>query len=123
MSPVRKLALMTLNEIACRARQQAGRWWDAVTPAFGPAGEPRRWREGRSSARHAESRRRFFDAATHRFFAGASDLSWLPATNQASDWRAEIVERAAALADGRFDLLGYQELDFGMPIEWHVDPI
>jgi len=123
MSLVRRMAFMSLGEIACRTRQRAERWWDAMTPAFGPAGEPRRRRERRLGPSQSEPRARFFDAAPHRFFAGATDLSWLPAESTGGDWRAGVVRRAQAIAGGRFDLLGYQDLDFGSPIEWHVDPV
>jgi hypothetical protein len=39
----------------------------------------------------------------------------------------EAVARMLAVADaaceGRFDLLGYRDLDFGRPIDWHLDPL
>ena len=36
---------------------------------------------------------------------------------------AALVERAGAALTGRFWLLGHGALDFGQPIDWHVDPI
>lgn len=34
-----------------------------------------------------------------------------------------LVSRAGALSSGRFDLLGYGELSFGEPVDWHLDPV
>jgi hypothetical protein len=36
---------------------------------------------------------------------------------------AAVVARADAALEGRFTLLGYTTLDFGQPIDWHLDPI
>ncbi len=35
----------------------------------------------------------------------------------------EIVERADRISAGRFDLLGFKNLYFGDPIDWHLEPI
>jgi len=35
----------------------------------------------------------------------------------------EIVSRAARIRDHRFDLLGYENLDYGQTIDWHLDAI
>jgi hypothetical protein len=35
----------------------------------------------------------------------------------------DATTRAQAIADGRFDLLGYRALSFGTPIDWHRDPV
>jgi len=40
----------------------------------------------------------------------------------APDARDRLLDRAAALLEGRFDLLGYRDLRFGDPIDWHLDP-
>jgi hypothetical protein len=59
------------------------------------------------------------------FFEGCSDPD---ATVQ--EWRrrwpaaaARTVEQADRIVSGRFDLLGYTDLWFGDPIDWHYDPI
>lgn len=36
---------------------------------------------------------------------------------------ASIIEKAERLIEGRFDLLGYQNLDFGAAVDWHLEPI
>lgn len=37
--------------------------------------------------------------------------------------REELVQRAERFLAGRFDLLGYPELSFGDPPDWHLDPL
>jgi hypothetical protein len=36
---------------------------------------------------------------------------------------AELIRRGRQALDGRFDLLGYRDLDFHNPIDWHLDPV
>jgi hypothetical protein len=35
----------------------------------------------------------------------------------------DLLERAGRICQHRFDLLGYEGLDFGDPIDWHFDPV
>ncbi len=37
--------------------------------------------------------------------------------------RARLVASAEACLAGRFDLLGYEGLSFGQPVDWHLDPV
>jgi hypothetical protein len=34
-----------------------------------------------------------------------------------------FIEKADRMIDGKFDLLGYLNLDFGAPIDWHYEPV
>ena len=36
---------------------------------------------------------------------------------------SEVVQKSDRIAAGRFDLLGLKDLDFGTPINWHLEPI
>ena len=36
--------------------------------------------------------------------------------------REQLVAAAERIMDGHFDLLGYEDLNFGVPIDWHHDP-
>jgi hypothetical protein len=36
---------------------------------------------------------------------------------------ANLLERAEKIIEGKFDLLGYQNLDFGTPVDWHFEPL
>ena len=60
-----------------------------------------------------------------KFFAGVRDGSSAAALRSAR-WSSEYAAlRAAAdaVVAGRFDLLGHHGLDFGSPIDWHLDPV
>jgi len=35
----------------------------------------------------------------------------------------EIVRRADRVLGGRFDLLGFRQLSFGNPVDWHIEPV
>jgi len=35
----------------------------------------------------------------------------------------EIIDRANRILEGRFDLLGFHDLSFGTPIDWHLEPV
>jgi hypothetical protein len=39
---------------------------------------------------------------------------------RAEEW---VVERADRIVEGRFDLLGWRDLRFGDPIDWHLEPV
>ena len=68
---------------------------------------------------------RFRARAGAGFFAGPAD----PAATarlvraRAPEHAAETVAFAERVLAGRFDLLGYQGLDFGKPVDWHCDPV
>lgn len=34
-----------------------------------------------------------------------------------------LIEKAERICNGRFDLLGFKELFFGEPVDWHTDPV
>ncbi len=53
-----------------------------------------------------------------RFFYGFHDLE-----TSAGQIKPEIVQQADRICEGRFDLLGFKNLSFGDPIDWHFEPI
>ncbi len=61
----------------------------------------------------------------HRLVPGLADLAGTVAAVDALDPRACVRGLAAAerFASGRFDLLGYEDLAWGSPIDWHLDPV
>jgi hypothetical protein len=66
----------------------------------------------------------FATRTTPAFFPGVRDGS-SRSTLRSSRWSAEraaVTEAADRVLDGRFDLLGYRQLSFGTPIDWHLDP-
>jgi hypothetical protein len=67
----------------------------------------------------------FRERTSPKFFASFSDPQatiddlrrrWPDAENQ-------IVERADRIVAGYFDLLGFRDLNFGNPIDWHLEPV
>ena len=55
-----------------------------------------------------------------RFFPGFHD----PARTVAQIKQAQrIVEQADRICEGKFDLLGFTNLSFGDPIDWHFEPV
>jgi hypothetical protein len=109
---------MGLAEIAGRTRQEASRWWDRVV-ADGSRGRAPRDLAGGPPLLEA-----FRARAAASFFAGVADES-TPAV-LAARWPEEVL-RVLAGADrslaGRFDLLGYTDLSFGDPVDWHRDAV
>jgi hypothetical protein len=98
-------------EILCRARQEAAKRWDAL--AVGARRRP--------VAETALALDAFCRLAPGRFFDGAA--SGEAPLLVSRDHLDETVAVAQAVSRGRFDLLGYRGLDFGDPIDWHLDPI
>lgn len=69
-----------------------------------------------------QSTERCLRAAALRFFPGPSDdLAFLFPTGCAS--RNRVLEEAEQLCLGHFALLGYDDLSFGNPIDWHFDAV
>src|SRR5258708_8476269 len=106
-----------LGELAGRSAQEARKWLEA------------HWSPPRREA-HPEE----IDQALHgflgeaaqqgRFFAGALDEQTPPLLDaRRPDARWKAIATIWRCRRGRFDLLGYRGLDFGAPIDWHLDPI
>jgi len=109
---VRRVRQMTFDEVACRSRRRASKWLDLARPPRRPRDLP------------AVAQDRLREVGRLCFFSGAVS-SATPAliAERAPAARAALLAEADALLDGRFDLLGYHALDFGTPIDWHLDPI
>jgi hypothetical protein len=59
-----------------------------------------------------------------RFFAGLSDPDLMQIlASRVPGERARVIARAERLLTQQFDLLGYRNLWFGEPVDWHMDPI
>src|SRR6187455_1054835 len=60
-----------------------------------------------------------------KFFAGFHSLQ-TTANEFKSRWPAtaqRLIEKADRVCEGRFDLLGFTNLSFGDPIDWHFEPV
>jgi hypothetical protein len=110
MSRLRRLLAMGPTEVAIRGRQALHKQIDRAGGGRGAA-FPGHTRDVMPlAALHESAHTRFFPGA-----AGAPSLA--PAA------AAQTVETANRLLDKRFDLLGYRDLSFGDPIDWHLDPV
>jgi hypothetical protein len=60
-----------------------------------------------------------------RFLFEPGDIAGIVAELQARlpEQAARILQQAEKIRRGRFDLLGYEDLDFGEPIDWQLDPV
>ena len=119
----RQLAWSNLDRIAARttvrrARQLLG----GLARSAGVGGRaPRRERDvARGAERLLE---RFRESVPERFFSGAVSADTAAMLFERMPEAAESVRASAdAVSRGRFDLLGYRQLSFGDPLDWHLDP-
>jgi hypothetical protein len=60
-----------------------------------------------------------------RFFAGFDDEGATRAAlrTRFADEAEAVVARAVRVLEGRFDLLGVKGLEFGSPVDWHLEPL
>ena len=112
---VERVLQMSVNEIAVRGRQQASKWLDRMTAAKAPMAAL-----NGATLRTAGVRERF----AQRFFEGAvrADAT-ARLIGRIPESRDRIMAAAEEICRGRFDLLGYRGLEFGDPVDWHLDPV
>src|SRR2546426_4819090 len=102
---------MPVAEVLGRGRQEASKWVDRLAVVATPATRP------------APATQQVAGIIPARFFEGAANADTtarVVAQMQSRDW---ILATADAVREGRFDLLGSRGLDFGDPVDWHLDPI
>ncbi|MGH9486487.1 MAG: alginate lyase family protein [Terriglobales bacterium] len=102
-----RLAAMSADEIRVRAWQEAYKRWDLLSPA------------------PPVKRLRPPAAAEPQFFfdtAGLDAIVRLLHRERPLEV-ADLRQRAQAILEHRFDLLGYRQLDYGADIDWHWDAV
>jgi len=111
---IRRLTRTGADELVCRGRQELSKLLER-TGVIAHAGlEPR----------HGLTLERFRALTPRHFFDGAaSDRTAALVIERMPESVDEIVKIADAACDGRFDLLGYERLSFGDPIDWSLDPV
>jgi len=110
-----RLSRMGLRELACRGRQEAYKWIERVQ-----ASDTRSATAGDLSE---QCLHRFLRNAEAQFFEGLFDKRVPAALGIAAPRHCqELVASADEICQGRVDLLGYRNLDFGDPPNWHLDP-
>jgi hypothetical protein len=109
LSRVWRIARMSPREVAVRLSQEVHKRADEARRGAPPALES-------LSETPCPDGRFFFDPQD---IAPIVELLRTRLPEQA----AEIVHQADKICARRFDLLGYQDLDFGRDIDWHFDPV
>ena len=107
----RRVRAMDRTEIADRIRQQATARFDLVRYKTGGDFAPRML----STVTGAQPRFFFTPEAVPELCARLRDL--FPETVK------QIIERAERICEHRFDLLGYDDVDYGSEIDWHGDRV
>jgi hypothetical protein len=121
-----RIRAMSFSEVAYRSRQEAAKWLERVA-RIGSSADPEALLAERAPALATAAgalsvlRRQ----APERFFAGLEDRASIEALRQRlPDQCATLVTDATdSLLRRDFDLLGYRNLSFGDPIDWHLDPV
>ncbi len=126
-----RLLRMGVGEVADRSRQQASKWLDRTVtrmPLPVPAkGGLIRSETDDSAGPEPEAQRaldRFKSSGPDRFFAGATGVVTSERLAKiAPDAGQTTIDSAERIGRGHFDLLGYEGLSFGDPIDWRLDPV
>jgi hypothetical protein len=105
-----------MDELLCRGRQEVSKRLEWVRNSN------RHWSPPVSDLARAVSA--FQMPGATRFFRGPTDPSvprqlW----SNEPDLARSILNTADDVLRKRFDLLGYSELFFGDPVDWHLDPV
>lgn len=118
-----RLLMMDVTEVADRSWQQASKWLDRTALKM-PATSLARSASVRRETVRRDQAARFRTAGLSRFFAGAVDAA-TPGlvTSLAPGARETTLHSAERIGSGFFDLLGYEGLFFGDPVDWRLDPL
>jgi hypothetical protein len=102
---------MDRRELADRSRQELSKHLDALLARVGYD-----FTQGLLQGRNA---------TPGKFFFAPNSVSLLLETlrHRLPQQAEQIVRQADKICQHRFDLLGYEDLDFGTPINWHLDPV
>ncbi len=109
-----------LAQVGARQAERLG-WRDAAEPNDAALFT---WLRGAAHSKDAW-REAFAARETAKLFAGLRQPGETAAAIRAVDpaYAERVVTRADRALGGRFDLLGYRDLSFGSPIDWHGDPV
>jgi hypothetical protein len=119
---LRRIARMSVNELAVRSRQAASKWAERVLP--GTTADPATLlgREARALAEPGAALRFIRHTMPARFFGGADPAAAGEMRRHFAADAERVVGSANHIRNGYIDLLGYH-LSFGERIDWHADPV
>src|SRR2546428_3348161 len=107
---------MPVHEVVARGRQEASKWLTRLAEGNRPVTLPAR---GPTALQDD-----FGERVSTQFSEGAATAeATARRMERITDSSQRIISIADAVREGRFDLLGYRGLDFGDPVDWHLDPI
>jgi hypothetical protein len=120
-----RVGTMSRDELRTRLRQEIAKRQDAIGFRIGLASVSRELQASNGRARRQSSAARPLSLSPGRFFFEARDLnSILDVMRQRfPDEVEQTIEQANRICCHQFDLLGFEGLDFGQPIDWHLDPV
>src|SRR5262245_18194867 len=127
---------MGIDELAGRSRQELSKWLERVgvmrrngqaqsilaelVPERLPAAVDARLRTGDWSVVAPALLDSFRTVTVDRFFQGAVDPETPRlVTERMPESRERTIAAAESVCRGRFDLMGYRDLFFGDPVDWH----
>jgi heparinase II/III-like protein len=121
-----RLRQMSVQQVVRRACQEASKRWDRVAAWAAPSVltvHPKQ-RGGYARGSVAGGRHGMAPASLDRkgFFEGAAHTATTAARLAQIPENRQTISSAEEICQGRFDLLGYRGLDFGDPVDWHLDP-
>src|SRR4051794_15001406 len=130
---LRKLRGRSARELRVRGMQLARVWMEraGLSPDLGEPSPERVWRRIAPASRRAVGGSpdrllaHFRDTASTRLWTGLADRAATIADLRRR-WpaaEARTIDRADRIRANRFDVLGYQGLSFGDPIDWHRDAV
>lgn len=130
---LRRVRQVTVNEFVVRGSQEVSKWFDRMT-----AGKPlvtgskhmaaRTLRRGQAAANGHRGASAVLDHFRERVPLSFFESAMCPDTTarlvaRIPGSRDRIMSTADMITQGRFDLLGYHGLDYGVPVDWHLDPV
>src|SRR5258706_93241 len=133
LAPWTKLKGRSLTELRVRARQQLAVWSERVGISRQiRVPDDRRFARllapacpGSTVPTAAALLERFRGRATPRFFAAFDQPADVVAAlrRRWPELEDRVLEKAECIRQGLFDLLGRTRVDFGLPVDWHLDPV
>src|SRR6266478_5245590 len=133
LAPWTKLKGRSLTELRVRARQQLAVWSERVGISRQiRVPDDRRFARllapacpGSTVPTAAALLERFRGRATPRFFAAFDQPPDVVAAlrRRWPELEDRVLEKAECIRQGLFDLLGRTRVDFGLPVDWHLDPV
>ncbi|HLI34239.1 MAG TPA: alginate lyase family protein [Terriglobia bacterium] len=120
-----RVAAMSRDELRTRLRQEIAKRQDAISFRIGLASISRELQASNGRARHQPSVALPLPPSPGRFFFEARDLNTIldVMRQRFPDEVEQTIEQANRICCHQFDLLGFERLDFGQPIDWHLDPV